>query len=157
MEKVTSLLQKIYLFKDMSPQEVDRIARLIEEKSVSSGQTIFYQGEEPQAIYFVALGTMRLVGKDEDRDYGILGSGAHFGELPFLDGQPHTFTVRAAEPGALFVLSYERLRKLLEHEPAIASSFYRSVAHYLSTRLRAVTSDLMFAREQYQALHDRHH
>ncbi len=157
MEKVTPILQKVYLFKELSPAEVDRVARLVESVTYSSGQTVFYQGEEPKAMYFISLGTVRLVGKDEERDYGILGSGAHFGELPFLDGQPHSFTVRAAEPSTLFALPFERLQKLLEQEPKIAANFYRAVAHFLSARLRAVTSDLLFAREQYQDLHNRRH
>lgn len=153
MEKLTALLQKIYLFKELTPDEVDRIARIVETKSYNAGQTIFYKGEAPRAIYFIGLGTVKLVDETEGEDYGMLGTGAHFGELPFLDDLPHQFTVRASEPTQLYELPHDKLRTLLLAETKIAADFYRSLAHFLSTRLRQVTNDLLFTREHDRRRH----
>ncbi len=77
-----------------------------------------------------------------------LGSGAHFGEMSLLDAEPRSATARTLEDSELVVIAYDKLRAVLDAQPAIAAKFYRALALYLGGRLRATSSDLNFARSR---------
>ncbi len=85
-----------------------------------------------------------------DADVVMLGTGSHFGELGLLDDAPRSASVRANERTELVKVDGERLRALLDAEPAIAARFYRAVARSVSKRLRVTTDDLAFARQLAQ-------
>ena len=43
---------------------------------------------------------------------------------------------------------YDKVKSLLDRPPAMASKFYRSLARFLSNRLRQTTTDMGYAREK---------
>jgi CRP-like cAMP-binding protein len=81
--------------------------------SVAAGEEIVRQGEPGDRFYIVEAGAVEVVDEDDGRVVNTLGSGAAFGEIAFLTGQPRTATVRAVEPTALQVLTIQDFRALL--------------------------------------------
>jgi CRP-like cAMP-binding protein len=79
----------------------------------------------------------------------MLGSGAHFGEQPFLDGMNRQLTVRCQEHCTIYVLPFDKLRTYLDADSSVAADFYRALAHFLSTRLRKVDRELAVIKEHY--------
>jgi len=63
---------------------------------------------------------------------GMLGVGAHFGELALIDGAPRSAHVIAMEDSTLLVLRREDFRRRLEESPLVAWSLLAE----LSLRLR---------------------
>ena len=91
---------------------------------------------------------IRRSGKDDSVDVAQLGTGSHFGEMSFVDGEARSATVIAMEKSEIVKIDFDALRKVFEKEPAIAVKAYRSFAHFLCGRLRLTTMDLSFAREK---------
>ncbi len=77
-----------------------------------------------------------------------LGSGSHFGEMALIDGAKRSARAETLEPTHMFRFDYDKVTALLDRSPATAAKLYRSMARFLSNRLRQTTTDMSFAREK---------
>ena len=147
----TQLLKKLYLFKDLTENELRHVEKIAENKTYAAGEDIFTQKERAKALYLIQFGSVKIhqkVENDDSIEVARLAAGAHFGEMPFIDGEPRSATASAVEKTEIILISYDRLTDLFIQHPAIATHFYRQMSHFLCGRLRATTTDLAFARSQ---------
>ncbi|MGE3758896.1 MAG: Crp/Fnr family transcriptional regulator [Pseudobdellovibrionaceae bacterium] len=148
---MASVLQNIYLFKDLSPAELQKIEKVAKEKQYSAGQDVFMKDDKASALYVIQMGGVKITNqnkKGDDVRVAQIGSGAHFGEIAFLDGEKRSASAQVAEPSTILELSYESLKAVLDSDPILASKVYRSIALYLAGRLRVTTEDLNKAKDQ---------
>ncbi len=146
-----SLLQGVYLFTDLNPDERASLARIAEAMSLPAGFPIFRAGDAATALYLIDNGSVRLaVTSSGGKTVGVatLGSGSHFGEMALIDGAQRSATAETLEPTSMFRFDYDRVTALLDRAPATAAKLYRSLARFLSNRLRQTTTDMSFAREK---------
>ncbi len=146
-----ALLQSVYLFSDLGPDERAQLAKIAEPMTLAGGMPVFRSGDAATALYLVKDGSVRismLSAGGETVNVATLASGAHFGEMALLDGAKRSATVETLEPTALFRFDYGRMRSLLDASPPMAARLYRSFAQFLSHRLRQTTTDMSFAREK---------
>lgn len=145
-----SALNSIYLFADFNETDFRKIAAIAEEKHYVQGQDFFTVGETASAFYVVLMGTVKLTvnsGEGDEIQIRNFGSGSHFGEMPFIDGEKRSASVQAVENCRVLEFPYRKLQGLLEQDPAMAVKFYRATARFLALRLRATTADLNQLRE----------
>ncbi len=146
-----NLLRKLYLFKDLTDKELEFVTKAAVQKNYMRGDEVFSQGERAKALYLIQAGTIQINQKPESGDVvnvARLGTGAHFGEMAFIDGEARSATATAAEQSELIVIEYDKLSDIFISNPAIATHFYRQMAHFLCGRLRVTTTDLAFVRSQ---------
>ena len=99
--------------------EQERLAAKMTECFLRTADTLFERGDPGDALYVVASGRARVVGKDSaghEISLAVLKRGEHFGDIALLSDVPRTATVRAAED--LVVLRLDRndfLNFLAEH------------------------------------------
>lgn len=147
MSKIRDALKTIYLFQELTEDEVDHIAAMVVEAQFNAGQTVFYEGDAADSMYVIAYGSVEL--EEDGEKLGILGTGAHFGELPLLDGMNRQLTVRCQERCTIYTLPFDKLNEYLNSDTKVAADFYRALAHFLSTRLRKVDRELAVIKEHY--------
>jgi CRP-like cAMP-binding protein len=146
-----NLLQNIYLFKLMSGEELEVISEAAEVETFGGTDEIFTQGDKALALYVIKYGSVRIHQRSSSGDnieVATLGTGSHFGEMGFVDGEPRSASATAIEKSDIIVFNYGKLQKVLERHPTIAVKFYKELAHFLCGRLRITTNDLSFAREK---------
>lgn len=145
------LLQNTYLFKTLSPKELESIASIANSQAFSAGDTIFIIGEKAKALFLIKNGSVKIqqsTKSGDSIDVATLSAGSHFGEMAFVDGEVRSATATAFDRGELVVIPYEKLNLVLEKNPQIAVKIYRELAHFLAGRLRVTTSDLSYAKEK---------
>ncbi|MEW6166214.1 MAG: cyclic nucleotide-binding domain-containing protein [Pseudomonadota bacterium] len=144
------LLRNIYLFQDFSDAELKRLESLAELKSYAAGEQLFEEGDPALSLLVIKYGSVQIsqAGEDNTVMLATLGTGSHFGEMSFLDGEPRSATARAMEQSEIVVIAYDALRRLLDGDAALAAKFYRSLAQFLGGRLRVTSGDLRFARSR---------
>lgn len=144
------LLRNIYLFQDFSDAELKRLEGLAELKSYAAGEQLFEEGDPALSLLVIKYGSVQIsqAGEDNMVMLATLGTGSHFGEMSFLDGEPRSATARAMEQSGIVVIAYDALRRLLDGDAGLAAKFYRSLAQFLGGRLRVTSSDLRFARSR---------
>jgi CRP-like cAMP-binding protein len=146
----TQLLQDIYLFKDLTSKELEELSARGTVRTYNQDEEVFVEGEVATSLYVIRYGTIsiRRAGKDKSLDVAQLGTGAHFGEMSFVDGNQRSATAVALERTELLDISFEALNDYFTKNPATALRFYRSLTHFLASRLRVTTMDLSFSREK---------
>lgn len=146
-----ALIQNVYLFKTFEPKELAAVSETGKTQLFQSGDTVFIKGEAASAMYLIKHGSVKIQQTTKAGDsltVATLGSGSHFGEMSFIDGQTRSATAQAAESTELIVIPYDRLKMFLNENKEAAVKFYRELAHFLCGRLRVTTTDLSFAREK---------
>ncbi|MBN8540584.1 MAG: cyclic nucleotide-binding domain-containing protein [Deltaproteobacteria bacterium] len=144
------LFKNIYLFKDLSPKELEQLSEIATVETFNPGDEVFSEGDKAVSLFVIKFGTVRIrrSGKEDVVEVAQLGTGGHFGEMAFVDGEPRSATVVALERTELVKLDFDSLRSFFEKNPAVAVKVYRSFAHFLCGRLRITTMDLSFSREK---------
>lgn len=146
----TNILKKIYLFQNFSDSELEKIAKVAIEKEVNAGQEIFMTNESAKSFFVITLGGVKITSTTEKGDavsIANIASGAHFGEVAFLDRGTRSATAEATEFSRLLEFEFEKLQNVLENDPDMGLKFYQACSRFLATRLRATLSDLSAAKE----------
>ncbi|MBI1860964.1 MAG: cyclic nucleotide-binding domain-containing protein [Deltaproteobacteria bacterium] len=144
------LVGNLYLFRTLSADQIAWIGRLASTQRHTPGSVLFRQGDKANGLYIIKQGTITIQSQtqSEENKIATLRSGAHFGEISLLTGDVRTATATAIENSELLMLSYDRLKKLLEDQPLIGARVYKAMAQFLSGRLVQTTGDLTFVREK---------
>jgi CRP-like cAMP-binding protein len=150
MTNAQSLLQNVYLFKDLTPKELELVTALAKQETLSAGDEVFTEGDVAHSLYILKFGSVKIQhsGKSDRINVATLGTGSHFGEMAFLDGEKRSASVQAIENTELVRLDFNELKNLLDQNPVMAVKVYRALANFLCGRLRVTTTDLSFAREK---------
>lgn len=146
-----NLLKNIYLFKEMRSEELDLINQICELQTYLPGEDIFSQGDTATSLYVISYGSVKIHIRSSDGDnieIANLGTGSHFGEMAFLDGELRSASATATEKTDVVSVRYEKLMNFLGEYPGIAVKFYQALSKFLCGRLRITTNDLSFAREK---------
>ena len=104
-----------------------------------------------EGLYVIKFGSVRIIQDSESGekiDIAVLGVGSHFGEMPFIDGEPRSASAVCIERSEIVEIDYEKLSEAINEDIYIAAKFYKDLSHFLTGRLRITTSDLSYAREK---------
>lgn len=102
---------------------------------LSSGNTLFQQGEQEDALYFVVAGRLRAIVRDgagNERAIGDIRRGETLGEMALLTGEPRSAKVRAVRDTLLVRLSRESYEKVIRIYPLVSLH----VARFIVERIR---------------------
>ena len=125
-----SVLEKLPLFAGLSRRDLERIARLVNEREVPAGKRVAVMGEPGHELFIIVDG--RAVVTTRGGRATHVGPGDFFGEMSLIDGDPRSATVEATAPMRLLVLGYREFWQLLDEELPIV----RKIMRALSRRLR---------------------
>ena len=133
---IESLFRESELFGDLTSDEVREIVRATDQVAYAAGETIFSQGDSPDAFYFIENGEVEVratTDLGEDVVLAILGTGTVVGEMALLGGGPRTATVEALSECSVFRLSraaFDRLRDERSHAAyKLILNLARTVGH----------------------------
>jgi phosphoserine phosphatase RsbU/P len=139
-------VRRASVFSALSDEEAGRLAQLMEEVELSTGQSAFFEGEPGDRLYVVAEGRVEVVkalGTEEERRLTIRGPGDYFGEMSLLDPVGlRTATVRALVPTRLYCLSRADFQALLKTHPILAYEMVRVLTLQLRDSNNATITDL---------------
>jgi uncharacterized membrane protein len=128
-------LAAIALFRDLSPDALDKMSTLLKNVNYKQGDAIFHEHEKGDALYVVHSGKVRIWVHDEDaKDVTLaeLGVGDFFGEMSVLDGGERSASATATSECVLHRLSRKDFEQFLLSHPQAALEVIRGI----TTRLR---------------------
>jgi CRP-like cAMP-binding protein len=90
-------------------------------RAYEKGETIFHEGEPADRIYFVVLGSVKIVKAAGSRDVilEILGAGEPVGAVAAFEQRPYPATAIAVEPTSILSIPEREFFQLLEARPEI--------------------------------------
>jgi CRP-like cAMP-binding protein len=133
-------LRKVPFFEDLTPEDLERMARIGERRTYSEGERIVTKDDVGGGMFVLLSGTATV---EAGGKYHTLGPGDFFGEMALIAGKPRSATVTAAE--AVEVMTFEAMyfRPFLIKNPSVAVTILEGVAR----RLREVQDRIDQATE----------
>jgi CRP/FNR family transcriptional regulator, cyclic AMP receptor protein len=134
---VEATLQKVPLFSQLSPADLQRVLEVARERTYPKNSVILFEDDPGDALYVVKQGQVKvvLIGEDgREVILSVLGEGDFFGEMALIDDEPRSAHVIAMGDSTLLVLRREDFQGLLMQTPGIALAMLRE----LTRRLRRV-------------------
>ncbi len=124
-------LAGIALFSDLSPKETEALERTCQWRRYAARDHIIDQDGESRNVFFIIEGSVRIANyslSGQRITLDDLSSGAHFGELAALDGQPRSASAEALVESLLASLESHRFLEVLETHPSVAIKVMRHLA-----------------------------
>lgn len=138
LAKHVELLRSVPLFRELTEQELLKIAQLALVRAYPARAPIVNQGDPALALFAILQGRVKVVSRSQDgRDtvLGIMPEGEVFGEIALIDGGSRSATCTALERCELLIVDRAPFLELLQSSPTIAVK----LLHVLAERLRRLS------------------
>lgn len=144
------------LFGSLDPRNQRLLAFAAQWFSVEKDQTIFHQGDRPDAVYLCLSGTSELFWKDENgkrHHISTVKKGRLIGDLAVILNDPRQFDFVALEDSKFLRIDADQFRSVIEDDRVILMSLLKTVSSHLSNAtdlLRAASVDIPRDTDQRQ-------
>lgn len=109
------------LFAGCRSHELGRLARMADEVVVPAGTVLATAGAPVREFVVVLDGAAGADGG------GVFSSGAHYGEIGLVSGEPHRETIHALTDVRLLVFEARAFRGVLERFPSVSRKLMREL------------------------------
>ena len=133
-------LKRFEIFQELSEEEREALCEILEERVLDDGETLFYEGDDAEAMVLVTAGTLHL-SSSKCAEPGTAPAPATVGEFSLFG-----FGVRetcAISQGTTTVMQIRRedFRRFVDDEPRAALRLAEAVMGELASRARAAVSE----------------
>ncbi|HSJ99343.1 MAG TPA: cyclic nucleotide-binding domain-containing protein [Myxococcota bacterium] len=128
-------------FADLSEGERAEIAELLEERSLSPGETLFVEGDDADALVLVTEGTVQVESR-RTRESANLGPGTVLGGLALFAVGARETSAAGAERAEVLLLRREDFLRLAEDSPRTAWRVAMALSAELAAALRGALGSL---------------
>jgi CRP-like cAMP-binding protein len=130
------IIQKAELFKDLSPEIMSEISKIMIEESYEPGALVFEAGAPAKDFFILVGGMVRLfIGKKSEISYTVNIEGEAFGWTGLVDRPVYTATAECAAPTKVMRIENESLNKILKKDTASGMIFFKRLAGAVVQRL----------------------
>ena len=137
-------LRKSPIFKDLTDDELERVAALCREEVYEAGATIFEEGSLADYLYIVEDGEVVLEMELELQPYAsskqttieVVTKGEVFGWSALVEPYIRTLSARCMERAKVIVIKGSDLLNLFESEPHIGHRMMGKISQIVASRLR---------------------
>lgn len=136
-------MHKVPIFSSLSQDDLTHIASIIRHKKYQKGETLFSEGNRPDALVIVNEGSVKAFKITPDVREQILyvfSEGDFFGERNLFGRQVSAYTVEALEPVKTCSFTKESFRELLHTYPEIAIKIIEELEERISRMESALQS-----------------
>ena len=129
------LLQRVPLFAELEPRELQRLSGSFKEHSFAPGEVAVTEGERVARFFVIDSGEAVVKVHGEER--GRLGPGDYFGDVAMIDQGDRTASIEAESDLKCYTLTFWDFRPLVESDARIAWPLLQAMAK----RLRAAEAE----------------
>lgn len=125
-EAPVELLQRVPLFADFEPGDLERLARSFKQRTFASGSTVVDEGKTGAGFFVIESGEASVTVRGGER--AKLGPGDYFGEIALIDEGARSATVTADSELRCYGLTSWEFRPLVEGNAGIAWKLLETMA-----------------------------
>ncbi|MGB5925890.1 MAG: cyclic nucleotide-binding domain-containing protein [Dehalococcoidia bacterium] len=141
----TKILEKVDIFRGLSPRQLESLAQVSEERKYRGGEAVFTEHSSGAEVYIIKKGKvcieLGLKGKPNTATIQRLSVGQIFGELALVDKRSRSATATCENDCEIITIARDRLDELFEQDSRLGYIVMRNLAQLLAERLRR--TDLM--------------
>jgi signal transduction histidine kinase len=144
-------LRTIPLFASLDARMLRTISEASRRRTVDAGAIVFAEGDQPDGMYVVVTGRVRVFRQDDagnEIELTTRDQGEIFGELALLEGAVRSASVAAIEPSEFLVLDRTTFLTLLAGpDSAVAAMLLSSLSRMIRERTDRLWRDELARRE----------
>jgi hypothetical protein len=128
-------LRRVPLFERLSPEDLQRVAAVAEERDFGPGSPLMTEGEVGNELFVILEGRVRVERAEPDgsiRQIRTYEQGDHVGELAVLLDRARVATVVANEDVRTLAIDGDGLRSILRERPEAAMAMLQTLAERIS-------------------------
>ncbi len=132
------LLREVPIFADLSPEDLQQVAGIANEKWYPNSTTIFNQGDEGNEMFIIVDGQVQVVRSANGKDQTLAqrGPGEFVGEMAIIESVPRSATLVTQGEVRLLAIEGENFKQILRERPEVSLAVLQS----LSRRLREMSA-----------------
>lgn len=142
---IQRLLRHVTLFKDLDKDSLQSIQDILVEATIPSGETIFEEGDMPDALYIILTGGVQVFKRNQyGRNLNVVqfSNGDFFGEQGLIDNLPRSASAMTTEETKFLLVRTGQFRELLKKHAMISFNILK----VLSQRIRNTTREMSAAK-----------
>ncbi|WP_058301472.1 Crp/Fnr family transcriptional regulator [Gorillibacterium timonense] len=128
MSDLVAALSRVPLFRELNQEELERIERISSIRHYGKKTTVFHEGTEREAVYFVLRGLVKTFKTDEnghEQIITILKTGDLFPHTGFFDAAPYPATAETIGDSRLLSIPMRPFEQLILTVPSISIKLMR--------------------------------
>lgn len=136
------VLKNSLIFSQLTPAEIDELARLCAERRLPAGESFFWDGDEPDWFYLLADGKVKVVKHSTQGKEFIVAffePGEMFGEVAVFENRPYPASAQAVIDSVALGIRRDDFLKFLSRRPETALR----IVNVLSGRLRMASGRMV--------------
>ena len=141
--------QSLVLLGILDDSDIEWMLRVGFKRQLKPGERLIIEGVVIDSLHVVLTGAFGVVLGNGQRLAQLL-AGDIVGEMSFLDARPPSATVVTEELSWVLEVPTDAVRERLSGESGFAGRFYRSLAVFLSLRMRATAAQLGYSQARTQ-------
>ncbi|KAF0150305.1 MAG: aspA [Ignavibacteria bacterium] len=152
--QINNFLRKIELFKDLSDNDCELLARNFEFQTYTQNSLIFVENNERKYLYIVTDGEVELFKRTpfgDEKRLTIFSKFDFFGEGAFIDDSPHTTSARATLNTTVLLLSKEKFYEIAKAETSLPVKIFSRMARVIFRRMQFTNTRIINLAAQYQS------
>jgi len=145
LAEIVSILNRISIFGGLTLKQIEYVITLLRSVHYNNGDSIFRHGDEPQHIYIVRSGEVKIIADIETEPLELVAfrEGQCFGETALIGIQPHSADAVAVSAVELIVLSSDALLSIAEQDKELFSQLILNIAREACRRLHRTDEILL--------------
>jgi CRP-like cAMP-binding protein len=145
------IIGRLPFFKQLPAEAISKINALFHDRDISADERIYFEGDEADHLYLVAMGKVKLIrntasGREVMLD--ILHGGEYFGTLTIFGGHAHTETAIAQTDCCILQISSADFESILSNYPEVTYKVLEAVSKRLTESQEIVKHLSAYAVEQ---------
>jgi CRP-like cAMP-binding protein len=136
-----AFLANLPLFRELAPDNLDRIAAHTRQVRAERGEILFHRGDAVNGFHVLVYGQVKLAfvsAAGDEKVVEILGPGQSFGEAVMFMRRPHVVTAQALVDSLLLYVEREAVYDEIRRDPEFAGRMIAGLAR----RLHQLVGDL---------------
>jgi CRP-like cAMP-binding protein len=147
MTALTDFLRSTPYFNSLSGKgELDRVGKYVFERKVEKGELVLAEGEQPQALYFVVAGAVKMFKtspEGKEQIFLIVYSGSSFNDVAVFDGGHNPVSAQAMVASLLYGIRKGDFEIIIRENPKVAVNVSKVLARQVR-QLGGLVEDLSF-------------
>jgi len=141
--ETVALLRESALGSELSEEECALLANIVSRRTLVNDEVLIEEGLVDHSLYAVidgALAVTKATGWGDGVTLHVLEAGDLAGELGFIDGTPHSATLRSIGATEIFILERVLFETLVDHQPWLAYRVMRAILRTVHVILRRMNA-----------------
>ncbi len=133
--RLIEVLEKIPLFRGLSPHQFKQILKTFKSRMIPKDQILCKVGEESFEIYILLKGGLKLTFED-GKEFSRINPVGIVGEMGVFTGDRRSATIVAASDSLLLSIHKSELMRMLRADAGLATKVLMNVIETLSDKIR---------------------